>query len=199
MSVKVSRAPGCGCSRRTIARVPTGQRDRSTRSLISATSASSRCSLPSALIAGRQCLAGTCKHALRIGSVRSSPIEKRTHLGVTAGVDEAMRQRRRVGTSDDLDGRGVDRQLGQRHGEQFDMVRSRVRPGVARPQDPCQCFTGGVQEGEQRVMPEAAFVGRRRAKIDPRRLRASRFPPTPPAHGPWSRPLPVTVRVRRRR
>jgi len=45
---EVSCAPGCGSSRRAMARVPSGQRDRSIRSVISATSAPSRSSLPSA-------------------------------------------------------------------------------------------------------------------------------------------------------
>src|SRR5918995_618595 len=77
-SVKVSWAPGWGSSRRAMARVPWGQRWRSTRSVISATSAPSRSSLPSAVMAGRQRRPGTAKQALRIGSVRSWPMAKRT-------------------------------------------------------------------------------------------------------------------------
>ena len=45
------------------------------------------------------------------------------------------------------------------------MVGGGVRPGVARPQDPGQRFAGGIQEREQRVMPEPALVGRRRALL----------------------------------
>ena len=87
----------------------------------------------------------------------------------------------------------VDGQLGQGHGEQFDMVGGGVRPGVARPQDPGQRFAGGVQEGEQRVMPEPALVGRRRpllvgvggdqraVEVDHVERRDRRPPPTPDA------------------
>ena len=56
-SSKRSRAPGWGLSRRMITRMPSGRPDRSSRSVISATSAPSLGS-PSALRAGAQAVLG---------------------------------------------------------------------------------------------------------------------------------------------
>lgn len=74
-----------------------------------------------------------------------------------AGVDEAVGEGSRVSPGDDLDRRGIGGKLSQRHGEELDMVGGRVRPGVPGPQDPSERFAGGVEEREQRVVPEPPF------------------------------------------
>ncbi len=71
--VKESCAPGCGRSRRQIARVPAGQRERSSES--SAAAAPSRGS-PAWVSAGRHACSETASTASRTGSVRSKPTEK---------------------------------------------------------------------------------------------------------------------------
>jgi hypothetical protein len=83
------------------------------------------------------------------------------HVCSTARVDEAVGERGGVGPSDDLDHCGIHRQLRQSHRQQFDVIGGGVGPGVTWSQDPAQRFTGGVQERQQRVIPEPALVGRR--------------------------------------
>ena len=42
------------------------------------------------------------------------------------------------------------------------MIDGGARTGVARTQQPGECFAGGVEIGEQRMEPEPALVRRRR-------------------------------------
>ena len=78
MSVKVSWAPGWGSSRRAITLVPSGQPVVSTRSVISATSAPSRSSLPSAVVAGRHRFSGVPSTMAAKAAVRLWPTTNRT-------------------------------------------------------------------------------------------------------------------------
>ena len=90
---------------------------------------------------------------------------RETNVGGSAGIDEAVGERGRVGSGGDLDDFRVDGQLGQRHGQQLDMISGGVGPGVAGTQDPRQGFVGGVQEREQRMEPEPLLVVRGRALL----------------------------------
>ena len=87
------------------------------------------------------------------------------HLGVDAGLDELVCQSRRIGAGHDLGHGRIDGQLGKSHVEHGDVIGSGVRSGVTRSQDPGQCFTGGVQERQQRMEPEPALVRRSRTGL----------------------------------
>ena len=84
--------------------------------------------------------------------------DREPHPTVAAGVNEPVRQASRVRPGHDLDLGRIDRQLGQRHRQDLDVIAGSVRSGVARPQNPGQGFTGGVQERQERMMPEPTLV-----------------------------------------
>jgi hypothetical protein len=82
-------------------------------------------------------------------------------------------KRGRVGPGDHLDLGGADGQLGQGQLEQLDVIRGGVRRGVAGTQDRRQGFASGIEDGQQRVEPEAPLVGGRRSSLsecDPMRV-----------------------------
>ena len=91
--------------------------------------------------------------------------DREPHVRGAAGVDEPVSERGRVGPGHHLHDFRIDGQLRQRHGQQLDVIGGGVRSGVAGPQDPRQRLARRVQECEERVMPEPALVGRRRALL----------------------------------
>jgi hypothetical protein len=80
-------------------------------------------------------------------------------MGVRARVDEAVRERGGIGPSHDLDRLGVDGRPGDRHGRGA-CSTPRCRAAGSPPR-----LAGGVEERQQRVMPEPALERRRRALL----------------------------------
>ena len=192
MSVKVSWAPGWGSSRRTMARVPSGQEDRSSRSVISATSAPSRSSMPSAVTAGRHRRLGTASTA---GSDGFGQVvaDGETHAPVPAGIDETVAEAPGIGPGHDLDLVRVDRQLLQGGVEDLDVVGGGVRPGVAGAELAGQGLPGGVEIDQQGMEPEPPLVGRcrlflLRVGVDQRPVEVEHVEPRIHARRPGRRP-----------
>ena len=78
-----------------------------------------------------------------------------------AAVDERMRRASRVGPHQHRCLRRSDGQLGERPVQDGEVIRSVVRPGVARPQQSRQRFAGLIHERDERIEPEPVLVGRR--------------------------------------
>lgn len=166
-------APGCSGSRRTISRVPSGQADRSTRSVTSATAAPGRSS-PSWRSAG--CHLSSSK-ATRLMAAWMLALERATHgeadvagpgvpdeIGAAGRVDTHLHgstdQRWIVVTA--MAGGDLGGELGDRRVEQGDVVGDVVGPRVARPQRHREGLAGGVGEAVDRVELVATLVGGRR-------------------------------------
>ena len=115
-----------------MARVPAGQRDRSIRSVISSTWASSRSSVPLAVIAGTHQAFGDGNTG---GSDGCGEVvtDREPNASGPACVDEPVGERGGVGAGDDLVSVRVDRQLRERQVEDLDVIGCRVRTGVAGP------------------------------------------------------------------
>ena len=161
MSVKRSWAPGWGCSRRSSIRVPVGQPDNSTRSVISATSAASRHSAAVGRNRWPPTGSGNCDGHRGQARFQLQAADEPDVAGA-ARRGELMAGAAGVGAADHLPRGGVDRQLTQRSIQDVDVVGGGTRPGVARSQQPGQRLTGGVQIRHQRVEPEPVLIGRRR-------------------------------------
>ena len=157
-------APGWGRSRRTMTRIPAGQRVRSSRPVISATSAPSRIS-PSASTAGVHALSGTRLMASRTWSVTGNPTEYSTlrprwRPGRSASPAARGRRRRRrrgpAASADATAGPGRSPRSARRCGRL--VVFGRRCPAAASR----RASPGVVAPHPDRVEPEAALEGRRR-------------------------------------
>ena len=171
VSKKLSWAPGCGRSLRTITREPSGQRRRSISFDTSATKAPVAAR---AVLLDRRAPAGGMERDDRLahlGGDREAEAEGDAQL--PTGPGEAVGRPGRVGPNDiggrallaragtGVLGQGVDRPA------QHDLVVGRrVRAGVTRPKDGRQRLAGGdlgtVEEAGERVEAVGALPGRGR-------------------------------------